>query len=146
MLNVNFTGNVTGDPELRFLNDGTAVASFSVAVNDRVYDRATGAYKDGETMYIRCTAWRDLAENVVESIVKGTRVNVQGKLKTRDYTTKEGENRTSLDCEIVEIGPSLRWATANVTRKAGSGNGGNSNGGSRSAAPADSDPFAASPF
>ena len=109
-------GNTTADPELRFTTAGVAVASFTVASTEKVFDRKTNEWKDGRTLFMRCTAWRDLAEHTAASITKGTRVVVVGKLSTREYQTKEGEKRTSMELDIHEIGPSLRYATAVVSR------------------------------
>ena len=110
-------GNLTADPEMRFTPSGAAVASFTVASTPRTFDRAAGEWKDGETLFMRCSIWRDAAENVAESLTKGTRVIVQGRLVQRSYTTREGENRTVVEMQVDEIGPSLRYAKAQVTRQ-----------------------------
>ena len=110
-------GNLTADPEMRFTPSGAAVASFTVASTPRTFDRQAGEWKDGETLFMRCSIWRDAAENVAESLTKGTRVIVQGRLVQRSYTTREGENRTVVEMQVDEIGPSLRYAKAQVTRQ-----------------------------
>ncbi len=126
---VTVVGNITSDPELRFLQGGAAVASFTIASTPRAFDRQTNEWKDGETLFLRASIWREAAENVTETLTKGTRVIAQGRLKSRSYETKEGEKRTSMELEIDEIGPSLKYASAKVTRKSNSGgsSGGNSN-------------------
>ena len=110
-------GNLTADPELRFTPSGNPVASFTVASTPRTFDRQAGEWKDGETLFMRCSIWRDAAENVAESLTKGTRVIVQGRLVQRSYTTREGENRTVVEMQVDEIGPSLRYAKAQVQRQ-----------------------------
>lgn len=109
-------GNLTGDPELRFTPAGAAVANFTIASTPRTFDRQSNEWRDGETLFLRCSVWREPAENVAETLTKGTRVIAQGFLKTRSYETKEGEKRTSTELEVQEIGPSLRYASAQVTR------------------------------
>mgnify|MGYP003391170944 CR=1 FL=1 len=115
---ITIVGNLTADPELRFTPSGAAVANFTVASTPRTFDRQSNEWKDGETLFMRCSVWRDAAENVAESLQRGTRVIVSGRLKSRSYETKEGEKRTSIEREVDEIGPSLRDATAQVTRAA----------------------------
>lgn len=140
---VTVTGNLTGDPELRFTPNGQAVASFTVASTTRVLDRNTNEWKDGDTLFLRCSVWRQYAENVAESLTKGTRVIVTGRLKQRSYETKEGEKRTVFEVEVDEVGPSLRNATAKVTKAQRTGGTG---GGFSAPAAADSfneDPWAA---
>ena len=126
-------GNLTADPELRFTPSGAAVANFTVASTPRTFDRQTSEWKDGDTMFLNCSIWRQAAENVTESLTKGMRVIVQGNLKSRSYETKEGEKRTVFEVDVQEVGPSLTWATAKVTRTqnggGGQGNGGNRNSG-----------------
>lgn len=117
-------GNLTADPELRFTPSGAAVANFTVASTPRTFDRQTNEWKDGEALFLRCNIWRDAAENVTESLTKGSRVIVQGRLKQRSYETKEGERRTVVELEVDEIGPSLRYATAKVNKTSRSGGGG----------------------
>ena len=118
-------GNITGDPELRFTPSGAAVANFTVASTPRQFDRQSNEWKDGETLFMRCSVWRDAAENVAESLQRGTRVIVSGRLKSRSYETKEGEKRTVVEMEVDEVGPSLRYASAKVTKtQRGSGGGG----------------------
>lgn len=109
-------GNLTAEPELRFTNSGLPVASFTVASTPRTFDKQTGEWKDGDALFMRCSAWRDLAENVAESLTKGTRVVVQGRLKQNSYTDKEGNQRISIELQVDEIGPSLRYATAKPVR------------------------------
>ena len=126
---ITIIGNLTADPEMRFTPSGAAVASFTVASTPRTFDRQAGEWKDGETLFMRCSIWRDAAENVAESLTKGTRVIVQGRLVQRSYTTREGENRTVVEMQVDEIGPSLRYAKAQVTRQPrGGGQGGFSGG------------------
>ncbi|MFI6425081.1 single-stranded DNA-binding protein [Promicromonospora sp. NPDC050880] len=122
-------GNLTGDPELRFTPSGAAVANFTVASTPRTFDRQSNEWKDGETLFMRCSIWREAAENVAESLTKGTRVIVQGRLVQRSYETREGEKRTVVELQVDEIGPSLRYATAKVTRAQRSGGGGGFGGG-----------------
>ena len=113
-------GNLTADPELRFTPSGAAVASFTVASTPRTFDRQTSEWKDGDTLFLRCSIWREAAENVAESLTKGTRVIVQGRLVQRSYETREGEKRTVVEMQADEVGPSLRSATAKVVRKSSS--------------------------
>lgn len=120
-------GNLTADPELRFTQSGIAVASFTIASTPRTFDRQSNEWKDGEALFLRCSIWRDAAENVAESLEKGTRVVAQGRLKQRSFTDREGQNRTSIELDVDEIGPSLRYATAKpnkVQRGGGGGRGG----------------------
>ena len=122
---ITVVGNLTADPEMRFTPSGAAVASFTVASTPRTFDRQAGEWKDGETLFMRCSIWRDAAENVAESLTKGTRVIVQGRLVQRSFTTREGESRTVVEMQVDEIGPSLRYAKAQVTRQPrGGGQGG----------------------
>ena len=125
---ITIIGNITGDPELRFTPSGAAVANFTVASTPRAFDRQSNEWKDGETLFMRCSVWRDAAENVAESLNRGTRVIVSGRLKSRSYETKEGEKRTVVEMEVDEVGPSLRYASAKVT-KTQRGNGGGGFGG-----------------
>lgn len=113
---ITVVGNLTSDPELKFLQSGNAVANFTVASTPRSFNRETQQWEDGEALFLRCSVWRQLAENVAESLSKGMRVIVQGNLKQRSYQTKEGEKRTSCELEVQEVGPSLAWATAQVQR------------------------------
>lgn len=130
-------GNLTSDPELRFTPSGSAVANFTIASTPRTFDRQSNEWKDGETLFLRAAVWREAAENVAESLTKGMRVIVTGRLKSRSYETKEGEKRTVIELEVDEIGPSLRYANAKVNRTQRSGaqggqggfGGGNSGGG-----------------
>src|SRR5690554_1388760 len=122
-------GNLTGDPELRFTPAGAAVANFTVASTPRSFDRQSNEWKDGDTLFMRCSIWREAAENVAESLTKGMRVIVQGRLVQRSYETREGEKRTVVELQVDEIGPSLRYATAKVTRTQRSGGGGGFSGG-----------------
>ena len=121
-------GNLTADPELRFTQSGIAVASFTVASTPRTFDRQANEWKDGEALFLRCSIWRDAAENVAESLEKGTRVIVQGRLKQRSYTDREGNQRTSIELDVEEIGPSLKYATAKPTKVQRGGGGGFSGG------------------
>ncbi|WP_433875432.1 single-stranded DNA-binding protein [Sinomonas atrocyanea] len=114
-------GNLTNDPELRFTPSGSAVANFTVASTPRTFDRQANEWKDGETLFLRASIWREAAENVAESLTKGMRVIVSGRLKSRSYETKEGEKRTVIELEVDEIGPSLRYASAKVNRTQRSG-------------------------
>lgn len=113
---ITVVGNLTDAPELRFVPSGAAVANFTVASTPRAFDKQANEWKDGETLFMRCSVWREAAENVAESLQKGTRVIVQGRLKARSYETKEGERRTSTELEVDEVGPSLKYASAQVTR------------------------------
>ena len=109
-------GNLTNDPELRFTPSGSAVANFTVASTPRTFDRNGNEWKDGEPLFLRCSVWREMAENVAESLTKGMRVILSGDLKQRSYETKEGEKRTVIELEVQEIGPSLKYANAKVNR------------------------------
>jgi single-strand DNA-binding protein len=115
---ITLVGNLTGDPELRFTPSGQAVANFTVASTARTLDKATNEWKDGDTTFIRCSVWRQYAENVAESLTKGTRVVVTGRLRVRQYETREGGKGTSVECDVDEVGPALRYATAKVNRVA----------------------------
>ena len=135
---ITVVGNLTADPELRFTPSGAAVANFTVASTPRIYDRQSGEWKDGESLFLRCNIWREAAENVAESLTRGARVIVSGRLKQRSFETREGEKRTVVEVEVDEIGPSLRYATAKVNKASRSGGGGGgfgsgSGGGSRAA-------------
>jgi len=144
---ITVVGNLTGDPELRFTPSGAAVASFTVASTPRTLDKATNEWKDGDALFLRCSIWRQAAENVAESLQKGMRVVVQGRLQQRSYDTKEGEKRTVYEMQVDEVGPSLKYATAKVNKttrgsgQGGGGFGGAPSGGSGGGAPAD-DPWA----
>jgi single-strand DNA-binding protein len=116
-------GNLTADPELRFTPSGAAVANFTVASTPRTFDRQSGEWKDGDALFLRCNVWRQAAENVAESLTRGSRVMAQGRLKQRSFETKEGEKRSVIELEVDEIGPSLRYATATVAKAARSGDG-----------------------
>ena len=111
-------GNLTSDPELRWTPSGAAVANFTIASTPRTLDRQTQEWKDGEALFLRCNVWRQAAENVAESLTRGSRVMAQGRLKQRSFETKEGEKRTVIEMEVDEIGPSLRYATATVAKSA----------------------------
>jgi single-strand DNA-binding protein len=121
---ITVVGNLTGDPELRFTPSGAAVANFTVASTPRTFDRQSNEWKDGDTLFMRCSIWREAAENVAESLTKGMRVIVQGRLVQRSYETREGEKRTVVELQVDEVGPSLRYASAKVTRTQRSGGGG----------------------
>jgi single-strand DNA-binding protein len=137
--NITLIGNLTDDPELRFTPSGAAVAKFRIASTPRYLDRQSGEWKDGEALFLTCNVWRQAAENVAESLQRGARVIVSGRLKQRTYETKEGEKRTVFEVEVDEIGPSLRYATAKVQKMSRSSGGGFGGGGG--SAPAD-DPWA----
>lgn len=156
---ITVVGNLTADPELRFTPSGAAVASFTVASTPRTLDRTTNEWKDGEALFLRCSIWRQAAENVAESLQRGMRVVVQGRLKQRSFETREGEKRTVVELEVDEVGPSLKYATAKVNKVSrgggdfgggggggfGGGGGGNSGGSSGGGgAPAD-DPWGSAP-
>jgi single-strand DNA-binding protein len=133
---ITVVGNLTSDPELRYTQNGLAVANFTIASTPRSFDRASNDWKDGEALFLRASVWREFAEHVASSLSKGSRVVATGRLKQRSYETREGEKRTSIELEVDEIGPSLRYATAQVTRAsggggAGGGTGGGAGGGSR---------------
>ena len=127
---ITVVGNLTADPELRFTPSGAAVANFTVASTPRIYDRQSSEWKDGEALFLRCNIWREAAENVAESLTRGSRVIVTGRLKQRSYETREGEKRTVVEVEVEEIGPSLKYATAKVNKASrGGGSGGFGGGG-----------------
>ncbi len=125
---VTMVGNLVDDPELRFTPSGAAVANFRIASTPRTYDRQTGEWKDGESLFLSCSVWRQAAENVAESLQRGMRVIVQGRLKSRSYDDREGNKRTVFEIDVDEVGPSLRSATAKVTRAMRSGPGGEGGG------------------
>ena len=149
---ITVVGNLTDDPELRFTANGAAVANFTVASTQRFFDKQTNDWKDGDALFLRCSIWRQAAENVAESLQRGARVVVQGRLKQRSYETREGEKRTVYELDVDEVGPSLRYATAKVTKatrgggSGGGGGGGGFGGGSnaQSSPPAD-DPWSSAP-
>ena len=120
---ITVVGNLTSDPELRFTPNGAAVSNFTVASTPRSFDRQRNEFIDGETLFLRCSAWRELGENSAESLQRGTRVIVQGRLKSRSFETKEGEKRTVMELDVDEVGPSLRRATAVVTKTQPGGGG-----------------------
>jgi single-strand DNA-binding protein len=124
---ITIVGNLTDDPDLRFTPNGAAVANFTVASPPRFFDKQTNEWRDGEALFLRCSIWRQAAENVAETLQRGARVIVSGRLKQRSYETREGEKRTTFEVEVDEIGPSLKYATAKVTKTSRSG--GNSGGG-----------------
>lgn len=138
-------GNLTGDPELRFIQSGAAVVNFTVASTPRSFDRNTNEWKDGETLFLRCSLWREAAENVAESLTKGMRVIVQGRLVSRSWETN-GEKRTVSEVQVDEVGPSLRYATAKVTRTQRAGSPSGASGGGAPAGGSDSDPWATAPL
>ncbi|MFE2755968.1 single-stranded DNA-binding protein [Actinosynnema sp. NPDC059335] len=144
---ITVVGNLTADPELRFTQSGAAVASFTVASTPRTFDKASGEWRDGEALFLRCNVWRQVAENVAESLTRGSRVLVTGRLRQRSFETKEGEKRTVIELEVDEIGPSLRYATAKVNKVSRGDGGGGFGGGGQSrggGAPAD-DPWGSAP-
>ena len=126
---ITVVGNLTADPELRFTPSGAAVANFTVASTPRTFDKNTNEWKDGDALFLRCAVWREAAENVAESLHKGTAVIVQGRLKQRSFETKEGEKRTVVELDVDEVGPTLRRASAKVTKAQRSGGGGGYGGG-----------------
>lgn len=121
---ITITGNLVDDPELRFTANGIAVAKFRVASTPRTFDRQAGEWRDGEAMFLTCTVWRQYAENIAETLTKGMRVIVQGRLKQRSFETQQGEKRTVFEVDAEEVGPALRYATAKVTRTPRQGGGG----------------------
>ena len=121
-------GNLTADPELRFTPAGAAVANFTVASTPRTFDKGSGEWKDGEALFLRCNVWRQAAENVAESLTRGSRVMVTGRLRQRSFETKEGEKRTVIELEVDEIGASLRFATAKITKASRTSGGGDTGG------------------
>jgi single-strand DNA-binding protein len=125
---ITVVGNLTSDPELRYTQNGLAVANFTIASTPRSFDRASNDWKDGDALFLRASVWREFAEHVAGSLTKGSRVIATGRLKQRSYETKEGEKRTSIELEVDEIGPSLRYATAQVTRTSSSREGGGAGG------------------
>jgi single-strand DNA-binding protein len=137
---ITIIGNLTNDPELRFTPSGAAVANFTVASTPRAFDRQSNGWKDGDTLFMRCSVWRDAAENVAESLARGSRVIVTGRLQANTYQTKEGEKRTTMQLVVDEVGPSLRYATAKVNRTQRPGGGS-----SGPTSPADDDPWSAPP-
>jgi len=146
-INLTIVGNITNDPELRFTPSGAAVASFTVASNSRYLDKTTNEWKDGEPVFMRCSVWRQYAENVAESLTRGTRVIVTGRLKQRSYDNRDGQKVTVMEMEVDDVGPALRNATAKVTKvaRSGGGFGGDSGGFSGGGAPQQSggdDPWA----
>jgi single-strand DNA-binding protein len=144
---ITVVGNLTGDPELRFTPSGAAVANFTIASTPRAFDKQTNEWKDGDTLFLSCSIWRQAAENVAESLQKGMRVVAQGRLKQRSYETREGEKRTVVELEVEEVGPSLKYATAKVARVQRSGGGGGYSGGGNSGGgnAGGDDPWASSP-
>jgi single-strand DNA-binding protein len=141
---ITVVGNLTADPELRFTPSGAAVASFTVASTPRTFDKNSNEWKDGDALFLRCSIWRQAAENVAESLQRGMRVVVTGRLKQRSFETREGEKRTVIELDVDEVGPSLKYATAKVNRtQRGSSGGGFGADNSGGPAPAD-DPWASS--
>ncbi|MCW4459125.1 single-stranded DNA-binding protein [Microbacterium sp. MPKO10] len=124
---ITVVGNLTADPELRYTQSGLAVANFTIASTPRTFDRQANEWKDGEALFLRASVWREFAEHVAGSLTKGSRVVAQGRLKQRSFETREGEKRTVIELDVDEIGPSLRYATAQVTRAQSSGGGQNRN-------------------
>ena len=141
---ITLVGNLTNDPELRFTPSGAAVAKFTVASTPRYMDRQTNEWKDGDTLFLNCQIWRQAAENVAESLTRGMRVIVSGRLKQRSYETKEGEKRTVFEVEVDEVGPSLRNATAKVTKTTRAAGGAASAAGGFTADSFNDDPWASS--
>jgi single-strand DNA-binding protein len=145
---ITVVGNLVDDPELRFTPSGAAVANFRIASTPRTFDKQSNEWKDGDALFLSCSVWRQAAENVAESLQKGMRVVVQGRLKSRQYETREGEKRTVFEIEVEEVGPSLKYATAKVTRaqrsSGGGGYGNQGGGGYGGGAPSGNDPWATS--
>jgi len=139
---ITVVGNLTADPELRFTPSGAAVANFTVASTPRTFDRNANEWKDGEAMFLNCSVWRQVAENVAESLTKGMRVIVQGRLRSRSYETQSGERRTVFEIEVDEIGPALKYAAAKVTRNPSGGSYQSGGGGWSGAAPSQAEPVA----
>lgn len=129
---ITVVGNLTADPDLRFTPSGAAVANFTVASTPRVYDRQSGEWKDGDALFLRCNIWREAAENVAESLTRGSRVIVTGRLRQRSFETREGEKRTVYEVEVDEVGPSLKYATAKINKASRGGGGGGFGGGAPS--------------
>jgi single-strand DNA-binding protein len=143
---ITVVGNLTADPELRFTPSGAAVASFTIASTPRTFDRATNEWKDGEALFLRCSIWRQAAENVAESLQRGMRVVAQGRLKQRSFETREGEKRTVVEMDVDEVGPSLRYATAKVNRtQRGSNSGGGFGASGSDSAGGSDDPWGSAP-
>jgi single-strand DNA-binding protein len=141
---ITVVGNLVDDPELRFTPSGAAVANFRIASTPRTFDKQSNEWKDGDALFLSCSVWRQAAENVAESLQKGMRVVVQGNLRSRQYETREGEKRTVFEIQVDEVGPSLKYATAKVTRtqrQGGSSYGGGQQGGGQGG-PSDNDPWA----
>ena len=126
---ITVVGNLVADPELRFIPSGAAVANFRIASTPRTFNRETNQWEDGEALFLTCNCWRQMAENVAETLTKGMRVIVTGRLKQRSYQTREGESRTVFEIEVEEVGPSLKYATANISRTNREGSGGGFGGG-----------------
>jgi single-strand DNA-binding protein len=144
---ITVVGNLTGDPELRFTPSGAAVANFTIASTPRNFDKQSNEWKDGDTLFLSCSIWRQAAENVAESLQKGMRVVASGRLKQRSYETREGEKRTVVELDVEEVGPSLKYATAKVARVQRSGGGGGYSGGGQGGqgGQGGDDPWASSP-
>ncbi|MBA2699244.1 MAG: single-stranded DNA-binding protein [Nocardioidaceae bacterium] len=137
-------GNITDDPDLRFTPSGAAVANFTVASTPRIFDKQTNEWKDGDALFLRCSIWRQAAENVAESLQRGSRVVVSGRLKQRSFETREGDKRTVFELDVDEIGASLKYATAKITKTTRSGAGGGGGGGDH-AGSGGNDPWASQP-
>jgi single-strand DNA-binding protein len=142
---ITIVGNLVDDPELRFTPSGAAVANFRIASTPRIYDRQSGEWRDGDTLFLTCSVWRQAAENVAESLQKGMRAIVQGRLKSRQYETREGEKRTVFEIDVDEVGPSLRSATAKVAKTTRSGASGGWQSGGSGGSGGGNDPWASPP-
>jgi len=142
---ITVVGNLTDDPELRFTPSGAAVANFTVASTPRTFDKNTNEWKDGDALFLRCSIWRQSAENVAESLTRGMRVIVSGRLRQRSYETKEGEKRTVIELDVDEVGPSLKYASAKVNRTQRGSSTGGGFGASGSDAAATDDPWGSAP-
>ena len=139
---ITVVGNLTADPEVKFFDSGARVANFTIASTPRQFDKATGQWKDGDALFLRCNLWNDYAEHATDSLAKGMQVIATGRLRQRSYQTREGENRTSVELDVDEIGPSLRFATATVTKATRSNQPQGAGQVQRTTAPAQADPWA----
>lgn len=142
---ITVVGNLTADPELRYTQSGLAVANFTIASTPRTFDRQANEWKDGEALFLRASCWREFAEHVAGSLTKGSRVIAQGRLKQRSYDDRDGNKRTAIELEVDEIGPSLRYATAQVTRASGGGGQGGGGGGRGQVAGGGDEPWSSAP-
>jgi single-strand DNA-binding protein len=142
---ITIVGNLTADPELRFTPSGAAVANFTVASTPRTFDKTTGEWKDGDALFMRCNIWRQAAENVAETLTRGMRVMVSGRLRQRSFETREGEKRTVVELEVDEVGPSLKYAIAKVNKVSRGNSGGTTGEGAASGSATADDPWGSAP-